>query len=87
MAREIVILAVRDSAMRAFMTPIFVPSTGLAVRSFRDEVNREDSPMHKHPSDYELYIIGSFNEDDGSLTPLKPELLIRGKDVIEGDQK
>jgi len=35
-----VVVAVRDSAADAFMSPFVSPSNGMAIRSFRDEVNR-----------------------------------------------
>lgn len=77
------VFAVRDSAMDAFMQPFFVPSTGVAVRSFSDEVNRADSPMNTHPDDYSLYQIGEYEESTGRLNSLPdPIMLSRGKDVI-----
>lgn len=76
--------AVRDSAMDAFHAPFFAPSNGVAMRSFRDEVVRKDgsSMMQAHPEDFELYIVGHYEEDTGVLLPLEsgPTMLLRGKD-------
>lgn len=77
------ICAVRDRAMDAFMQPIFVPAVGLAVRSFIDEVNRSESPMFMHPEDYDLFEIGSYDDETGFLTALdRPRLVQIGKDGI-----
>ena len=38
-----VIVSVKDTAAQAFGRPVFVPAVPVAVRSFRDEVNRKDS--------------------------------------------
>lgn len=76
------IVAVRDSAVGAFMNPFVVPSRAAAVRAFTDEVNREGGEMQKHPEDYELYAIGEFTEEVGVVEPVVHELLVRGKDVI-----
>ena len=44
---KLIICSVRDSAADAFGRPYFVPSQGVALRAFTDEVNREndDNPL------------------------------------------
>lgn len=77
------IVAVSDRAVGAFMNPFFAPSTGAAVRSFRDECNRSDSPMKAHPEDYELHHLGYWDEETGAFEILdNAEVLVRGKDAI-----
>lgn len=75
------IVAVKDRAIDAFGQPFFVHATGQAVRSFIDEVNNRESPFNAHPEDYDLYEIGSYNEDTGEILPIPPRLLGRGQDV------
>lgn len=79
----LVIVSVKDTAAQAFGRPIFVPSTAVAVRSFRDEVNRKDSneDMAKHPEDFELYELGSFDDSDGVISVNEPRLVARAKDL------
>lgn len=74
------IVAVRDSAIDGFNHPFFVPSLGLAVRHFGDEVKREDSPMFAHPSDYFLCSLGTFDTDTGVFESTLPEQIARGAD-------
>ena len=64
--------AVRDEALQAFNRPFFVNALGFAVRSFEDEVNRkgEDNAMSKHPKDFSLWHVGSYDEDTGRLSAL-----------------
>lgn len=78
-----VVCAVRDSAVNAFIRPFFVPAVGAAMRGFADEVNRADSEMCKHPDDYELYELGSFDDETGRFLNWEdgPRLISRGKDV------
>lgn len=76
------IVSVRDAALGAFLPPFFVPAIGIAVRQFGDEVKKADSPMHSHPSDYELYHFGHF-DDAGSFELLpSPSRIARGADYI-----
>lgn len=80
-----VIISVKDTAAQAFGRPIFVPTTAVAVRSFRDEVNRVDSKddMAMHPSDFELYQIGTFDDANGVIEVIEPTLVARAKDLKE----
>lgn len=75
--------AVKDLAVQAFGTPFLVRSTGEAIRSFQDEVNKQDgnSAIAAHPEDYELYRIGEYEDETGKLTGIEPELSARAKDL------
>lgn len=66
---KLLAFSIRDSKAEAFMRPFFAPTRGLAVRSFRDMCN-EDGPVSKHPDDYQLFEIGSFDELTGELEKL-----------------
>ncbi|WNK13501.1 MAG: nonstructural protein [Microvirus sp.] len=78
---RITVCAVFDKAVEVFGRPFFVPASGQAMRSFIDEVNTaSDSVMYKHPGDFDLYFIASYNEHDGTFEPAR-ELLLKGSDV------
>ena len=57
------VFAVRDSAVGCFGRPFYLQSEGQAVRSFQDEVNRndKDNMMFLHPEDFELFYLGLFD--------------------------
>lgn len=59
------VCAVRDRAVNAYMRPMFTPTAGAALRAFQDEVNRQhdDNLMYRHPDDYELFELGSFDDE------------------------
>lgn len=78
------VCAVHDSALDAFMRPLFVPSVAMAARAFTDEVKRPESEMHRHPSDYILYEVGEFDEESGRFSNLDaPRMVVRGVDIKE----
>lgn len=58
--------AIRDLSVGAFMRPFVMQSTAQAVRSFGDEVNRQaaDNMMYSHPEDFELWLLGDFDDSD-----------------------
>jgi hypothetical protein len=79
------ICAVRDQAVDAFARPYFVPTTGLAIRSFTDEVNREsdDNQLYKHPKDFTLYELGDYDDNEAKITThAQPKLLISADQVL-----
>lgn len=79
------ILTVKDRALDVFNLPFTQSTVAQAVRGFTDEVNSDPSRsgVAAHPDDYDLYVIGHYDEANGQLKPLeKPELVVRGKDLI-----
>lgn len=79
------VCAVRDRATDCFARPMFVQALGQAVRSFSDEINRveQDNMLHKHPEDFDLFELGTFDDSDASFELLeKPRQVAIGKDVV-----
>lgn len=74
--------AVFDRASELFGRPFFVAAVGQAVRSFTDEVNRKDSDFFKHPDDFDLYHLATYDDVSGEFFN-EVRLLTRGKDVQE----
>lgn len=79
------VVSVRDSAAEVFNRPWIVPHRNVAVRDFTDEINRQapDNPVNKHPDDYDLFYLGTFDDSTG-LFKLEdiPAVIVRGKDVF-----
>ncbi len=81
---KLIICAVKDRAADAFGRPMFVPSLGVAIRSFTDEINRNDneSQLFNHPDDFDLYDLGVFDDNSGVFTLHDlPTMLCLGKQV------
>jgi len=79
-----IICSVKDRAADAFGRPLFVPSVGLAIRSFSDEVNRQadDNQMYHHFDDFDLFELGTFDDSNGIIEcHPQPKLLTLGKSV------
>lgn len=81
---KLIMCAMKDRAADAFARPMFVPSVGVAIRSFSDEVNRDDkdNQLFHHPDDFDLYDLGTYDDSDGSFTiNEKPIQIAIGKQV------
>jgi len=78
------LLAVFDRAAQAYGRPMFLPSLGVGIRSFTDEVNRvdKDNQLFNHPDDFDLFHLGTFDDVTGDFTILElPNLVAIGKQV------
>lgn len=78
------IVAVKDRAVDAYNRPFYVPTIGAAIRSFTDEVNRNESEMNAHPEDYDLYELGTFCDQTGTFLPADggvPRVISRAQDL------
>lgn len=59
----LLIFTVYDTKAETFMPPFFVPAIGLATRTFSDCINSNEHHFAKHPADYTLFKLGSFDTD------------------------
>lgn len=79
---KLIIAALYDSASQAFSRPFFVTHAGQAMRGFMDGVNREsESDVYRHPDDFTLFELGTFEDSTGQFETHAPVQLMRGKDA------
>ncbi len=78
---KMIFVSVYDSATEAYMRPFCAQTEGQAIRIFEDEVTRDDSDVGKHPEDYSLFVVGSFNDGTGELKGRDPVCLRRAHEI------
>lgn len=59
--------AIYDSKTEAYSKPFYSLTKGEAIRTFQDAVNSPDSMFYKHPGDFTLFNIGSYDDDKATL--------------------
>ena len=62
------IFTIYDSKTQAYMSPFFNTSTGGALRSFEEACRDENSTFHKYPSDFTLFEIGTFDDNNAKIS-------------------
>ena len=66
MEKPVVVLY--DNVANAYKDPFYPPTRGVALREFQDAVNNpQNAQLHNHASDFDLYVIGSWDEQTGKL--------------------
>ena len=74
------VFAIRD-VLNGYGAPMLDHSDATASRNFKYAISSNPSIGFK-PSDYELYCIGEYDSDTGSMIPLpSPILIMRGVKV------
>lgn len=78
------VFAVYDVKAELYNVPFFLPKAAMAVRSFSDLVNDEQSSIHRHPSEFKLVHLGFFDTVTGAMSALEfPESLGFGTDFVK----
>lgn len=79
------VVSIKDRAADVFNRPFFVPHRNVAIRDFTDEVNRvaTDNQLNRHPDDFDLYLLGEFDDSRGAFVNNDPQVLVRAKDVLQ----
>jgi hypothetical protein len=77
------VIAMRDRVANLYGQPVYVANLGSAIRGFGDQINDPTSPMNKHPDDYDLYELGTFDDEAGTFVNLpQPRQLALGRDLL-----
>jgi len=77
------LVSLYDRATEAYAPVMTVNTRNEAIRSFRQAVNDPQTPIHNNPTDYELYVVGQFNDQNGEIEASTPELIARAEDFKE----
>lgn len=79
------VFSIRDT-LNGFMSPIVEMNRNVAKRNFSYAVNNNDL-MGFSPKDYDLYQVGEFDSEKGTINAFEfPEMIMRGTDAFgEGD--
>lgn len=77
------IFAIYDAKAEAYNQPFFLHNEGQATRGFSDAVNDKNSIMGKHPADFTLFRIGTFDDSTSTITSESPIVLGVGVEFQE----
>ncbi len=64
---NVLLFTVYDEKAQVFTTPFFVATVGIATRAFSDAINSPDHQFGKHPQDYTLFKLGTFDDNTAEL--------------------
>lgn len=85
---EMKVYSIFDKKAASYMSPFFMHQDGMARRSFGDLVNDKQHQLgvNKHPEDYSLYKLGTFDDISGKLNGVsEPEFISNAMDFYIED--
>lgn len=68
------VFSIYDSAAGYYKEPFCCNNKGIALREFADACNNPQTFLGKHPADYTLFLIGTFNDDTGVFEQMNTHL-------------
>lgn len=82
------VFSIFDNAAKVYNKPFFLKNRYEAVRMFGDLVRDEQSMLSKHPQDFSLFHVGSFDDESAELINLKvPDRVMLASDVKLAQEK
>jgi len=61
------IFTVFDSKADAYLVPFFQQSAGVALRIFEDLANDPEHQFFRHPEDFTLFSLGTYDDQNASF--------------------
>lgn len=66
------VYSIFDRKALIYHPPFFQPTDGAATRLVRDLANDVQTQIGRHPGDYVLYRVGTYDDSNGGLYPIDP---------------
>lgn len=64
--------SIYDRKALQYHPPFFASTDGAAVRSFSDLANDGNTTIGRHPADYVLFFVGTYNDGNAELVAESP---------------
>jgi len=80
-----VICSVRDITADVFSAPFTSANTLTATRDFAHACADPNSQLFKNPEDFQLYLVGEFDDDTGVLTGKTAQLIANATQFVKGE--
>lgn len=83
---EMRIFSIFDKKTNVYGRPFFAVNNGSAIRSISDEMERPESALGRHPSDYCICSLGSYDDLSGSIDPENVVVVMECSQLVKGDE-
>lgn len=70
-----------DSKAQIYNKPFFLINSSIALRSFQDITNDENTDIHNHPEDFSLWLIGEYEDATAVFTPCLADCLCKAHEL------
>lgn len=81
------VFSVLDSKVGTFAQPWFSPTVASGLRAFTEAAQDGNSMLAKHPGDFTLYLLGTFDDETGIFQADKPSALGTAASMIVNPER
>jgi hypothetical protein len=74
---KLTVVAVYDSKAEHFHPPVYGRTPAEAIRGFGSACRADGNPLGEHPEDFQLMLVGEFDQASGVLTGREPMVIAR----------
>lgn len=71
-----------DVKAMTYGRPVFVPTIGVLIRELQGALSGDDM-LSKHPEDFRLFRLGSFDDQSGQVVVHQPEFVLEVSSLRE----
>lgn len=87
MSLKLKLVSLFDTVAGTWSAPIGFHSEAQALRSFEDMVAAREGDVGKHPGDFILFCVGTFESQTGVLTGYgEAEVIVHGSSLTHGGE-
>lgn len=83
---KLVAWSIYDVKVEAYSAPLCSRTYGEAERVYTDIVSDPQGQYAKHKEDYQLFVVGTFDQNTGLLEPQKEVTRLHGLQVSSGGE-
>lgn len=76
------VYSVYDKAVKAYAPPFYARSAGEAIRSFSQLCTDPQSNVSRHPTDFVLFGLGSYDDGTGLFNTGEPMRMIGASEIL-----
>jgi hypothetical protein len=78
--------AIFDTASKLYDPPFVAVQDAVAVRMFANLVNNPDHRYGMNPSDFSLFRVGAWDDNQGHFDPCAPECVYTALQLLKKDE-
>lgn len=72
-----------DVKAKFYNKPFYLPNTATAIRTFTDLANDMNTDIGKHPEDFILFEIGTYDDATATIESTEPHVIARAHELVE----
>lgn len=73
----------QDAVAKVFMQPFMAGNDDVAVRSFRNAIQKGQGSLADNPGEFNLYLIGTYDDQVGFVSAVTPiDLVVTGAALV-----